>query len=255
MKYLLLAFLISNSVVAQTIIKDQTIQGIQGGVSNVTYDNCVFTYSVNLYNYNLKNIKFLNCKFVDIPTDHYLRLRNKTKNIEVTGCLFYRTKLTVEQLGIQVKGSGKNLLFRDNTFINLTDGIQTTPNPSTHPFDPNGFVDSLYIYDNVIISNPNYYGVTENGLDFKTGSSDSTKLVQVYNNIISGYYPSPTSSGDAILIQVDAQNYNVYNNTIINSTHQLKLEQYNVNWVFKDRNIWFNGVHKSTSGINYTQYF
>lgn len=267
MKKIIFLLLVSIQSLAQvtalsnTNYSNQTIvwNALGNPITNSTFTNCVFPYSINMI--GCSNITFISCTWTDIPSDHYLRIRNKSNNISVINCTFIRTKLTTEQCGIQLKGTATNVTIRGNVFINLNDGIQTTYNPTTHSTDPLGKVDGLLIENNYVITSINYQGFTENGFDFKTGSSNPLFPAIVRNNTIKGLRSTLPglpygAGGDAIVVQMYAKNFEVYDNTLIDNVKSLKVEQLSEDGgsTFIDRGVFYNSVLINMAGKNTTTF-
>ena len=118
-------------------------------------------------------------------------------------------------------------------------------------------VSGLIIRNNLMYTEPQWQGGTENAIDLKVRVA--TPSILIYGNTMYGFQPSNTSAGDCIVIHVNCTNVNIHDNNITNCYHALAVKPYAPNGVsgyesFLDRNVYYNGTHINMAGQNVTQY-
>lgn len=220
--------------------------------SNIDVSNIVVRGAMVIQ--DCSNVVVNGFDFTDCETySHYLKVKGNCDSIEIVNCNFQRTdtsKFDTEQLGIQIKVyTCTNMHIHDNTFTNMQDGWQAT-------FYPNVVSDisGMNSHDNVYLTEPAWWGHTENAIDIKVGALDIMNPILIHDETISGYYASPTSAGDAIVCHRDCINVFITGCDITNCLYKLGVKPYNPYGPYIDRNVWFDGVWIDMNGVNVTKH-
>lgn len=220
--------------------------------TNVTLINFTLSWGVSSI-ISCSAVVIDNAQLIDLEGSHFIRIRGTCDNILISNSLFKRTNLAHfadEHCAIQLKGeSVTNVVVEYNTFVNIGDSVAATQIP-----DVTSDISGLIVRHNSMTVEPAWQGGCENAVDLKLGALDPENPILIHDNIMSGYQPSDTSAGDAILLHIQCKNVQVYDNIITDCLYKLSVKPLQVDWEFLDRNIYLDGVHINMAGQNVTQH-